>query len=95
MHVRSVLGIVEEQQFAGFLVDLAMRRYAVERRPGGDAQIVQRIGVELISLAALVKGRDELSGMDHHVGRCAVLQAAVRAEAGAFGGLDRIGQPAP
>ena len=81
VHVGRVLRIVEEQQLAGALVDLGVRRDAVERHPASSAVRFQRIGVQPIALAALVEGREHLAGVHHHVGGGGVLQAAVRAPA--------------
>jgi hypothetical protein len=77
-----VLGIVEEHQLAGRLVDLGVGRDAVQRGPGGDAQVLQGQGIQPIGLAALVEGGDRLAAMDDDVGAGGVLQAAVGAEAG-------------
>ena len=68
MQIRRVLGIVEKHQLAGRLVHLGMGGNAVDGHPAFHAQIIQRQGIEPIALAALIEGREGLSGVNHHVG---------------------------
>ena len=95
VHIGCGLGIVEEHQLAGRLVDLGVGRYAVERNPAGDAGLLQGLGIELVALAALVEGREGLAGVHHHIGARTVLERAVGAEATAHRQAGRIGQAAP
>ena len=53
---------------AGRVIDLGVRRNAVQRRPAGDPALFKSFGVQQIRLAALVEGRDDLAAMDDHVG---------------------------
>src|SRR5258706_7632789 len=95
MQIGRVLGIVEEHQLSGALVDLGVRREAVERYPGLDAKLLERFGIEAIAFATLIEGRERFSGMHHDVGARRILEIAVRAEARAFGEMDGIGKPTP
>ena len=95
MHVGRVLAVVEEHQLAGRFVDLGVRRYAVERNPGCDALVLERLGVQDVTLAALVEGGDGLAVVYHDIGGCGVLQAAMRAEARPLGHARRVGKAAP
>ena len=95
MHVRRVLRIVEEQQLARTIIDLGMRRDAVERHPGCDTRLFECLGIEHIALAALIEGRNRLAGMDDDVGARRILQAPVRTQAGALRRARPVHQPAP
>ena len=95
MHVRRVLRIVEEQQFARPIIDLGMRRDPVERHPRRDARLLERFGIEHIALAALIEGRDRLAGMDDDVGARRIFQAAMRAKPWALRCARPVHQPAP
>ncbi len=95
VHVGRVLGVVEEHQLAGGLVDLDVGGDAVEGDPALDAQGVQAGRIQAIALAALVEGRQRLAGMDDDVGGGGVLQRPVRPEARPQAQRRRIGQAAP
>jgi hypothetical protein len=68
VHVGRVFGVVEEQQFSGGLVDLGVGRDAVQRPPARDAALFQGLRIQPVGLAALIEGRDDLAGVDHHIG---------------------------
>ncbi len=84
MHVRRLLGVVEEQQFAGGGVDLGVGRHTFGGKgavPARRAILLQRFRVELVQRPALVEGAQRAPGMHYHVGAGGVLQRALRAPA--------------
>ena len=78
-------GVVEEQQFAGVVVDLGVRRHAQiagERpAPAALAQVVQGQRVEPVQVAALVEAGHRDPGVHDDVGGGGVLHPAARAPA--------------
>ncbi len=100
VHVRVLLAVVEEQQLAGPVVHLGMRRYApVDGKaavPGFGAQRVPGIRVHAVQVAALVEAgqRDPAVHDDVSAGR--VLHQFTRTPAlFALGELHRLGQSRP
>jgi len=69
MHIGRMFRIVEEEQLAGRWVDFCMRRHTVKRDPALGSKLFKRERIEPISLAALIECREDLAGMDHHIGR--------------------------
>ncbi len=100
VHVRGLLAVVEEQQLAGFRVDLRVRRHApVDREvpvPGLLAQRVGRERVDAIQIAALVEAGQRDAAVDDDVGARRVLHPGAGAPAPvALGQLHRLGQARP
>ena len=81
VHIRRVLGVVEEQQLAVVLIDLAVRRNAIERRPRGNALLIQRLWIKPVTFTALVVSRERLARMHHYIGAGCILDAAMRSPA--------------
>ena len=68
MHVRRVLGIVEEHALAGLFIHLGMRGDPIERPPRRLAQSLKRQRIDHPRFAALVKRRVGDAGMHKNVG---------------------------
>src|SRR4029078_2195754 len=84
VHVRRLRGVVEEEELAGVLVDLGVRRDALgweAAAPGLAAKGLERPRIEAIEIAALVEARLGEAGMDDDVGARCVLHARSRAPA--------------
>ncbi len=84
-HIRLLLAVVEEQQFAGLVVYLRMCRHApVERKPSVPALLAERIGrvrVDPIQIAALVEASQRDTSVDDDVVGLRVLHEATSAPA--------------
>ena len=68
VHVGRMLAVIEKQQLAVAFIHFAMRRNAVQRRPGRNAYLLQTQRVQAIALTALVKRGQGKSGMHNHIG---------------------------
>ncbi len=100
VHVGRRLGVVEEQQFVGALVDLRVRRHAaVEREatvPGFLAQRLRGEWVDAVEVAALVEAAQRGPAVDDDVGAGGVLEQGAGSPAVVdLGQRQRFGQPRP
>ena len=100
VHVGRLLAVVEEQQFAGGVVDLGVRRHSpLEREralPVRLAKGVAGIRVNPVQVAALVEAGQGRTAVHDHVGAGGILHQCPCAPAFvALGDLHRFGQAWP